>query len=302
MESLCAHCADRGFPCTTFWPAYPPRRLSEKTLLAMICAISKSAAISRRDAAKTLTGFASAGRQRGRDGLRTWDASPAKADRTARTRREISVRMFQARPSGRREALGSVWGGAGRNRPPLHRGRRFRADRSPLPRTEMGRPAGRTREGMSAPTARSRQRPLRGSRRSEKAWNAKRAGRSRATVSGERPALRRAALERTVASIPSPGCRSWRPSGSALSLGKRVARQPERPTALVDRGSCRLPRRQAVSCRARARSSSKGTGQPDASILYGLANRRSSPLSRPNLWRSSIPPDAALSALLLSDP
>ena len=143
MESLCAHCADRGFPCTTFWPAYPPRRLSEKTLVAMICAISKSAAISRRDAAKTLTGFASAGRQRGRDGLRTWDASPAKADRAARTRREMSVRMFQARPSGRREALGSVWGGAGRNRPPLHRGRRFRADRSPSPKDGDG-PARRT--------------------------------------------------------------------------------------------------------------------------------------------------------------
>lgn len=78
-----------------------------------------------------------------------------------------SARMFQARPFGRREASGSVWGCAGRNRPPLHRGRRFRVDRSPLPKDGDERPRGRTREGASAPRAGTLRQPLRGGWRNE---------------------------------------------------------------------------------------------------------------------------------------
>jgi len=199
VESLCALCADLAFPCTRFCAAYPALRLSNAARAAIILVISKSAAISRRDAAKTLTGFASAGRQRGRDGLRTWDASPANANRAARTRREMSLWLspqgcFKPGPPGaerRWDRSGSLvyWG--------RWTEQAASAPRPALPGRPVSAPQGRRWDGPEDGPARDRPRPRRDRCQglfaeaggANKPRNAKRAGRRRTADSGERPAL-----------------------------------------------------------------------------------------------------------------
>jgi hypothetical protein len=184
-----------------------------------------------------------------------WAQARRNADRAARTRRERSARVFQARPSGRREAVGSAWGCAGRNRPPLHRGRRFRADRSPLPKGEDGTarrtdPQGcvRAQDGIAARRLFAEAGGARIAGEREARWT-EQDGRVRGKAGF---AKSRAGTGRRQVSLAGNG--PWRPNGGALSLGKRTEWRPERPTALADRESGRLPRRQAVSCRALARS------------------------------------------------
>lgn len=282
VESLCAHCADLAFPCTRFWMAYPARRLSNSRVLAIIQAISKSAAEDRRDAAKTLTGFASASRQRGRDGRCARDASPAKTDRSARTWREGFARISQTVPSGRREALGSARRCAGRNGPPLHRGRRFRADRSPLSKDGDGRRRRTDPRGCVRARGRDRcERPLRGGRRSEDRQGARSAldgaerqvpGKGRLCEKPRRTGQRTAFPRRDAGRGGRMAARS--PWGSGPSGGRNVRRLLRIGSQAGSRGVRR--------CLAgHAPCPPQGTGQPDASILYGAANRRSTPFSQP---------------------
>jgi hypothetical protein len=166
-----------------------------------------------------------------------WARARRSADPAARTRREMSLGI-NLREDVSSQALRAPRGvgiGLGMRRTE----QAASAPRPALPGRSVSAPqgrrwngsAGRTREGASAPKAGS----LRdaSSRRQEERGppgSAKRAGRSRTAGSGERPALRKAALERDDGWFPSPETgrggqtEARSPWGSGPNGGRNVRR------------------------------------------------------------------------------
>lgn len=253
VESLCAQCADRAFPCTSFWACYPRRDLFERPALAMLLAISRSSAARsamRREG--SFGGLRAPAQRRGRDDRRARGVSPAW--RIGEPAPGASGReTVQVLPTGRREAMGRQGDApdgtsrlcteAGVSKPQGLRSPRAQAG---------GRRDGPARVRPRPGRGRC-ERPLRGGWKSGQRQEARsaQARRQNGTVRGKAGfAKGRAEADDGRLSLAGKAGRGDQRSASLPGEAGREA--PERPTALADRESGRLPRRQAVSCRARA--------------------------------------------------